>query len=775
MNEADTRAELIDPKLKEAGWGDVIESRVQREYNINAGEIRAGGIRAGQMKADYVLAYKNRKLAVIEAKSDELEVGEGVAQAKLYASKLELGFTYATNGREIYEICLLSGLEQLVDRFPTPDELWQRTFGEISDWQAKFNAIPFEDVNGTKQARYYQEIAVNRVMEAIASDKQRILLTLATGTGKTFIAFQIAWKLFQARWNLSKDGKRTPRILFLADRNILANQAYLDFGAFKEDALVRISPDQIAKRGEVPKNGSVFFTIFQTFMSGADCKPYFGDYEPDFFDLVIVDECHRGGANDESTWRDILEYFSPAVHLGLTATPKRKDNVDTYDYFGEPVYKYSLKDGVQDGFLTPFKVKRIQTTMDEYVYTSDDEVVEGEVEEGYVYTERDFNKRIVIPERERKRVQEMLATIHPNEKTLVFCANQAHAAMVRDLINQEAVVKKPDYCVRVTANDGAIGDTYLRQFQDNDKTIPTIITTSQKLTTGVDARNVRNVVLMRPVNSMIEFKQIIGRGTRLFEGKHYFTIIDFVNACQLFGDPEWDGEPIEPEPRVPNEPKEPKEPVDGGGGDDGAGGDDKDPKTKKVKIRLADGKVREIQAMRSTMFYVDGKPISAEEFLLKLFNTLHLPEFFGSEEALRDLWANPMTRRELLSRLAHHGCAKEDLIKLQEMIDAESCDLFDVLEYISYARTPITRSERVERAEVNVFALLNERQREFIGFVLRNYIQDGVDELDISKLSSSLTSKYGSVYEAQEQLGEVEEIKRVFVEFQQHLYRVDAA
>ena len=772
MNEADTRAELIDPQLKRAGWGEVAESRVQREYNINAGEIKAGGIRSSQMKADYVLVYKNRKLAVIEAKSNEQEVGEGVAQAKLYATKLELDYTYAANGKEIYEICLATGIEALVRGFPTPDELWHRTFGDSNEWQARFDEVPFEDMNGTRQARYYQEIAVNRVMEAVAHNQQRILLTLATGTGKTFIAFQIAWKLFQSRWNLRKDGKRTPRILFLADRNILARQAYLDFGAFKEDALVRIKPAEITRRGEVPKNGSVFFTIFQTFMSGAEGQPYFGDYEPDFFDFVIIDECHRGGANDESSWKDILNYFSPAIHLGLTATPKRADNVDTYKYFGEPVYRYSLKEGIQDGFLTPFKVKRIQTTMDEYVYTPDDEVLEGEVEEGYLYTEKDFNKKIVISERERKRVQEMLANINLNEKTLVFCASQAHAAMVRDIINQEARVKKADYCVRVTANDGAMGDTYLKQFQDNEKTIPTIITTSQKLTTGVDARNVRNVVLMRPVNSMIEFKQIIGRGTRLFEGKHYFTIIDFVNAYHLFSDAEWDGEPMEPEPTVPEPdiPHTPQEPPEFCG-EEGEGGEGEDKaKEKKLKIRLSDGKVREIQSMRTTLFYVDGKPISAEAFLQKLFNTLQLPDFFGSEETLRKLWANPLTRKELLKKLEQHGCAKDDLVKLQEMIDAQSCDLFDVLEYISYARKPITRSERVLQAQGNLYTFLNERQRDFIAFVLRNYVQDGVDELDIARLSFSLNAKYGSVYEGQKQLGEIDEIRRVFVEFQQHLY-----
>jgi len=300
MNEADTRAELIDPKLKAAGWGEVSASFIKREYNINAGEIRAGGIRSGKLKADYILIYKNIKLAVIEAKCNELEVGEGVAQAKLYAQKLKLGTAYSANGKEIYEICLQTGNERLVDKFPKPEELFYKTFGDKNEWLEKFNAIPFEDIFGNNEQRYYQEIAINKTMEAVASNKQRILLTLATGTGKTYIAFQIAWKLFKSRWNLSRDSKRTPRILFLADRNILANQAYNAFSAFSEDALVRINPSQISKRGEVPMNGSIFFTIFQTFMSGPEGNPYFGDYPQDFFDFVIIDECHRGGSNDES-------------------------------------------------------------------------------------------------------------------------------------------------------------------------------------------------------------------------------------------------------------------------------------------------------------------------------------------------------------------------------------------------------------------------------------------------------------------------------------------
>jgi type I restriction enzyme, R subunit len=763
MNEADTRAELIDPQLKAAGWvsgGDVL---VQREYNINAGEIKAGGIRAGQLKADYVLSYKNRKLAIVEAKSDELEVGEGVAQAKIYAQKLNLRYTFAANGNEIYQIDM-EGSEGDVQSFPSPEELWKKTFGVSNEWQDNFDAVPFEDQNGAKQPRYYQELAVNKAMEAIAAGKDRILLNLATGTGKTFISFQIAWKLFKSRWNMQKDGKRQPRILFLADRNILANQAFLDFGAFGDDAITRINPGEIKKRGEVPTNASIFFTIFQTFMSGPEGEPYFGEYEPDFFDFIIIDECHRGGANNEGNWRGILDYFNSAVHLGLTATPKRKDNVDTYEYFGEPVYTYSLKEGIQDGFLTPFKVKRIQTTLDEYVYTDDDEVLDGEPESGKLYTEGDFNRKIVIKEREQKRVQEMLKAMNPTEKTIVFCANQAHAALVRDLINQESENTAVDYCVRVTANDGAIGETYLKQFQDNEKSIPTILTTSQKLSTGVDARNVRNIVLMRPVNNMIEFKQIIGRGTRIYEGKHYFTVIDFVNAYHMFNDPEWDGSPMEPSGG--------EGPGEGGDGGDGSDEDDGgSTRPKKIKIKLSDGKVREIQAMTSTMFYLDGKPVSAEEFIKKLFDTLKLPDILGSEDDLREIWSNPVTRSELISKLEKHGCSKDDLSKLRELINAEDSDLFDVLQYIAFSNPAITRKERVDLAEDNIYQFINKDQVDFIRFVLNNYIQEGIDELDISNLSTIINAKYGSINEAQKELGSSNEIKEAFTDFQKYLYQ----
>jgi type I restriction enzyme R subunit len=769
MNESETRAELIDPKLKACGWGIVEDSKILREYNITAGKIQTGGGRSKKLTADYVLVYKGIKLAIVEAKSADLEVGEGVAQAKQYADKLQLQTTYSTNGKEIYSICLKTGEEGIVSNYLTPDELWNKTFSEQNEWRDKFASIP-EDGHFGK--RFYQEIAINNALESVAKGKQRILLTLATGTGKTVVAFQIAWKLFQTRWNIKRDGSRRPRILFLADRNILANQAFNSFSGFPEDALIRIKPSEIKKTGNVPTNGSIFFTIFQTFMSGTDKEgnptPYFGAYPPDYFDFIIIDECHRGGANDESNWRSILEYFAPAVQLGLTATPKRNDNTDTYKYFGDPVYIYSLKEGINDGYLTPFKVKRIQTTLDDYIYTSDDKLIEGEIEEGRIYTEPDFNRNIEIKEREAKRVKIFMDDVNQNEKSIIFCATQEHAALVRDLVNQYKKSTNPNYCVRVTANDGEIGEQFLREFQDNEKLIPTILTSSQKLSTGVDALNIRNIVLMRPVNSMIEFKQIVGRGTRLFDGKEFFTIYDFVNAYQHFADPEWDGEPIEPEdpstPKPPIKPTEPKEPKD----DDG---EEKKERRKKIKVKLRDGKDREIQHMMSTSFWgSDGKPISAEEFLNNLFGAL--PEFFKNEGELRKIWSNPITRKTLLQKLDDAGYGKDQLTALQKLVDAEKSDLFDVLEYVFNSENKImTREERVLATQATIFALLNEKQKEFIDFVLSKYIESGFEELDQEKLPILLTNKYQTFEDAGLQLGDLSKVKDLFIGFQSHLYQ----
>jgi type I restriction enzyme R subunit len=789
-NESETRAELIDPALRAAGWGVVAGSRVLREFKITQGRLIGAGRRTDPDTADYILVYQNRKLAVIEAKREELSEAEGVAQAKHYAGKMAVRFAYATNGHKIYRMDLgstpvqepanidepdgpiaITTSEGLVDHFPTPDELWAATFAVPNAWRERFAQVPFEDRSGSWDVRYYQDTAIQRVLEAITDERQRILLTLATGTGKTAIAFQIAWKLFHAKWNLSRQPTRRPRILFLADRNILADQAYNSFSSFADDARIRIAPDSIRKSGKVPTNASIFFTIFQTFMSGngpdGQPAPYFGQYPPDFFDFIIIDECHRGGANDESNWRSILDYFAPAVQLGLTATPKRRDNVDTYAYFGEPVYIYSLKEGINDGFLTPFKVVQVSTTLDDYVYTPDDTIVEGEVEEGRRYTESDFNRIIEIKEREEKRVSVLMERIDQREKTIVFCATQLHAAAIRDLINQKKTSADPMYCCRVTANDGALGDQYLREFQDNEKTIPTILTTSQKLSTGVDARNVRNIVLLRPVNSMIEFKQIIGRGTRLFDGKDFFTIYDFVRAHHLFNDPEWDGEPLDPEPDPdPRLPQPPAPPPDG---EQPKGEDNPAPRRERLVIRLADGKAREIQHMTATSFWsADGRPISANQFLESLFGTL--PEFFKDEDELRNIWSKPGTRRALLRSLEGKGFDRSQLAEIQRALAAEQSDLYDVLAYIAFALPRATRQERADRARPSIQATFPEKQQAFLDFVLSQYVTEGVEELDQDKLSPLLILRYKAISDAILELGAPPEIRDMFVGFQQYLY-----
>src|SRR5882724_5993777 len=754
MNEAETRAEHIDPALKAAGWGVVEGSRIRRECLITPGRIEGHGRRGKPLCADYVLEYRNTKLAVVEAKAWNEALTEGVAQAKNYAGKLAVRFTYSTNGRGIYAIDMQTGKEGDVARYPTPQQLWDLTYAKPNAWRERFAAVPYPDKSGSWAIRFYQEIAINRVLERIADGKNRILLTLATGTGKTFIAFQLAWKLFQARWNLSREPTRRPRILFLADRNILADQAYNAFSAFPEDALMRIDPADIRKKGRVPKNGSLFFTIFQTFMSGppkdGQPSPYFGEYPPDFFDFIVIDECHRGGANDESTWRGILDYFAPAVQLGLTATPKRQDNVDTYRYFGDPVYIYSLKDGINDGYLTPFKVKQISTTLDEYVYTPDDKLIQGEVESGKRYQEKDFNKIIEIKEREAHRVKVFMDQIDQGQKTLVFCATQDHALAVRDLINQMKTSNDPNYCQRVTANDGELGNQHLRDFQDNEKTIPTILTTSQKLSTGVDARNIRNIVLMRNINTMIEFKQIIGRGTRLYDGKDYFTIYDFVKAHHHFSDPEWDGEPLEPEPKEPPKPRGPRIPPDPG--------PDPVPPRQRIKVRLADGKARAIQHMMVTSFWhPDGTPMSAQQFMEMLFG--RLPDFFKNEAELRALWSAPDTRSKLLQGLAEKGFGPDQMAEMQKIINAEKSDLFDVLAYVAYALPTLTRDERATRAKVRIRAQFNDKQQSFLDFVLAHYVKEGVQELDREKLTPLLRLKYNdSLADAVADLGRPEEI-----------------
>ena len=790
MNESQTRLEKIDPALKRVGWGVVEDSHISVEYPITNGRV-SKSVAPKPLKADYVLWYKGVKLAVVEAKSDEKDYSEAVPQAKKYAQMLDIRYSYATNGDKIYAMDMQTGTEDFVEEYPTPQELWQWTFGDCNEWRDKFYEQPLFS-NGTKRPRYYQEIAINRTLTAIANGKNRILLTLATGTGKTFIAFQIAWKLFQTKWNVRKTDNR-PRILFLADRNTLADQAFNGFFGFQQDALVRITPEAIKKKGAVPTNGSVFFSIFQTFMTDDGQSYRFGEYPKDFFDLVIIDECHRGGANDESNWRSILEYFDSAVQIGLTATPKRTNNADTYRYFGNPIYQYSLKQGIADGFLTPFRHRKMQSTIDDYMYSPEDEILSGEVEKGKVYKEEDFYKgNIKIKQRDEARVKEFMNLINPDEKTIVFCATQDHAGQIRDMINR-LHKGNPNYAVRVTANDGDIGEMFLKEFQDNEKTIPTILTTSQKLSTGVDALNVRNIVLLRPVKSMIEFKQIIGRGTRLYDGKYYFTIYDFVKAYENFQDPEWDGEPVCP--KCGNNPCTCEEGEDEGG-DDGKGGTPKVkvcpvcgkrpcicpkppcpvcgqrpcicPKPEKLEIRLSNGTVRKIKFTKYDMFFdANCQPVSAEDFIKEMFG--NMPEFFSSLDDLKEKWSSPRTREELLAKLADAGYSKETLENIRTVIDAEDSDILDVLEYVAYNIEPINRTERVEKTK-NYVSTLSQQQQDFVTYISELYIRVGYEELGTSKLPEILKMKYGTAADGITKLGGLEMAKNTYSDFQRSLY-----
>lgn len=764
--EAETRTNRILPILQAAGWGKVDDSRI-REETICPGRIQAGGKRGASLSCDYVLTYKGHKLAVLEAKKASVSHRNGVGQAKDYAQRLNARFAYASNGLDWYGIDMETGMEgDIALPFPTPDELWDRTFSDHNAWREAFGAVEFETDGGKWEPRYYQHNAITAVLDTLAKGDRRILLTLATGTGKTSIAFQIAWKLFQAKWNLTGEPTRRPRILFLADRNILADQAYNAFSAFPNDAITRIDPDNIRKNhGKPPKNASLFFTIFQTFMTG-DSQPIYLQYPPDFFDFIIVDECHRGGAKDESEWRKLLEYFEPAAQLGMTATPKRKTNADTYAYFGEPVYTYSLREGIEDGFLTPFKVRQMASTIDEYVYHPEDEVISGAVEIGDSFDEGDFNNRIIIADRELARVREFMGQIDQRQKTLVFCATQEHAALVRDLINQVKTSTNPDYSHRVTAEDGEIGNAHLRAFQDNDKTIPTILTTSQKLSTGVDARNVRHIVLMRPVRSMIEFKQIIGRGTRTYDGKDHFTIWDFVRAHENFEDPEWDGEPLEPVPPVLR-PAVIEDGHDGGMEDEGGEYAPEEP-TQRLVIKLADGKARSIQFIATTTYWgPDGRPMSAQQFLERLFGDLQ--GLILDEEGLRAEWSDPDRREKLKAILEDRGYDADKLDDMRRLIDAPDSDLFDVLAYIRFTSPPKTRSERAGAAQAG---LVNgeAEMRNFMLAVLRAYTTHGEGELALVKLSTLLIARYGTIADAKKKLGDIASIRSAFVGIQPILY-----
>ena len=760
-SESDTRANFIDPKLADSHWEPI---HIVREYYFTDGRKLLGNKRGKRLFLDYLLKYNNTNLAIVEAKKLDDHPTKGLQQALEYAEKLKINFVYATNGKRIYEFDRRQGKGNYIDTFPTPPELYNRLFGKQNDLKAKLHNIPFL-LTGNFGPRYYQEIAVNKVMESIADGENRILLTLATGTGKTFISFQIVHKLLQAKWNLDGNDRR-PRVLFLADRNVLADQAINTFNPYEKD-VVKIDGEEVKKRnGVVPTNAYIFFAIYQAIAEREDIGGYYKEYPSDFFDLIVIDECHRGSANEAGSWRDILDHFKPAIHLGLTATPKREDNVDTYKYFGKPIYEYSLKDGIQDGFLTPYKVKRITTNIDEYIHTNDSKIIQGEVTKDR-YDINDYNKSITITQRTDLEARTILQHIGKMEKTIVFCSNQDHALDLRDYINKHKTVSDPSYCVRVTSDEGKNGREFLEAFQDNDKDIPVILTSSKMLTTGVDARNVRNIVLTAPIGSMVEFKQIIGRGTRVFDGKDFFTIVDFVGATNLFYDAEWDGDSVSDE-------------VENGDGEYKQKQKERKAKDKdapyenkeKLIIELSNGRQLKVTDVDTRYIDENGKPLTAREFLEKLIG--ELPAIYKDEAQLRNIWSNPDTRADLLIQLGELGFDNVQLNDLRTMIATPECDIFDVLSHISFNSNLMTRKQRVKfvKDKPEFFEVYkNLEAREFLQFILKHYEDYGIEELQRDKLGDLVKLKLGTPKDAKTAFGDMKTLLGAYYKLQANIYR----
>lgn len=786
-SEADTRSKFIDPQLFASAWE---EKHIIREWYFTDGRKIGGGKRGKQCFADYVLVDQGIHLAIIEAKKYGLPPTDGLEQVKEYGKKLHVRRVYSTNGQKIYEFDLQEWTGDYIDAFPTPAQLYQRYIDPSATRKQQLLAIPYRSEWNIKP-RYYQHIAVTRTLSAIAEWVERILLTLATGTWKTRIAYRISQKLFDAKW--THDGSnRRPRILFLADRNILVDQAMNTYNPLEKDIL-KITGKEIKKRnGKVPTNANIFFAIYQAIISWSDEETearwveviegksvswYYEKYPADFFDLIIIDECHRWWANEEGTRHAILQHFSSAVQLWLTATPKRDDNIDTYDYFWEPLYEYSLREWINDGFLTPYKVKRIQTSLDELVLNDDDEVIQWEKEQD-VYTVKEFNKKIILPQYNNLIAEKIIKEMWRDDKAIVFCVDQQHAANMRDSINRFKQVKHPDYCVRVTSNEWERGRQFLEDFQDNDKTIPTILTSSQMLTTGVDAKNVRTIILLRNIGSMVEFKQIIGRWTRLFEGKEFFVIMDFTGATKKFYDEDWDGPPApldisdetqeediiydtspDTDDTLIKEPEKSYDPT---------------PPKPKLEVKLSED--RSIRIINVETRYIDesGKPMSASEFLEQLVGKL--PRLYKDEKQLRKLRANPDTRKELLSQLESMGVSDEQFSSLKAMFDAPDSDIFDILAHLSFSAQMKTRHERAVRVRDHKIIFDQAPSlgaKEFLEFVLSYYEDHGSTELIRDKIGDiiDLYGK-GTTPDMMKIFGWGEKLLKAWYGMQEELFRI---
>ena len=794
ITEADTCREFVTPRLVEAGWGAAPHAIGEQRTFTNGRIIVAGGkVRRGKQKrADYLLYHRrDYPLAVVEAKEVGLPAETGVQQAREYAEILGLKFAYATNGHRIIEIDYTTGTEREVDRYATPDELFARLSAatHLPQDAAAHVLEPFNLISG-KVPRYYQQIAINRVIEAILLGQKRILATLATGTGKTCVAFQICWKLWNSRWNRTGEYRR-PKILFLADRNILVDDPMAKMFAPFGDARHKIAG------GDTSQSRDKYFGIYQALTTAS--AEVFRQYRPDFFDLIIIDECHRGSSRDESAWRAVLDYFEPAVQFGMTATPLREESRDSYEYFGNPVYTYSLRQGIEDGFLAPYRVHRVITTVDAAGWRpSKDELDRyGREVPDDEYQTKDFERVVALRSRTRamaRHLTDLLKGTDRFAKTLIFCVDQEHAAEMRQELlnlNSDLVKQYPDYVCRVTADEGAIGLTHLSHFQDVDKPTPVILTTSQLLTTGVDAEMVKNVVLARVVGSRSEFKQIVGRGTRLKVdyGKEYFNIIDFTGtATSHFADPDFDGDPARieeviideageqvniteaeveaPQEDVPVEYELPEEQI---GPDSGI--IITEPPVEPRKFYIDGGEVEVIGHLVYDLD-TDGKKLQVVKYTD--YSGRAVRTLYPTREALQSAWANPDTRSEVLRELTERGISFAELASSSEQPDA---DPFDLLCHLAWNAPLLTRRQRAEAAKrktQDLFAQHGDTAREILTLLLDRYIERGI--LQFNALSELMKvqpfDRYGSPSEiATRHFGGVRGMKDAVSRLQTALYQ----
>ncbi len=781
-NEADTCRRYVVPRLQAAGW-DADPYRINEQVTFTDGRIVVTGQRGRRRpgkRADYILRYRpDFPIAVVEAKASYATPGEGLQQAKEYAEILGLRFAYSTNGHGIVEFDFATGIERELTEFPTPEELWNRLQDDQSLTETESEQIlaPAYHLSG-KSPRYYQEIAINRTIQAIAQSRQRVLLTMATGTGKTVVAFQICWKLWNSRWNRTGEHRR-PRILYLADRNILVDDPMAKTFAPFGDARWKITG------GRAVQSREMYFSIYQSIASDANRPGLYREYAPDFFDLIIVDECHRGSARDDSNWREILEYFEPAFQVGMTATPRRQDNADTYNYFGEPIYTYSLRQGIADGFLAPYRVHRIVTTWDAVGWRpsqGDLDRFGRQIPTGEYHT-AEFERIVSLRARTEavaRHLTEYMRRTDRFAKTIVFCVDQEHANEMRQALNNlnaDLVRNNPDYVCRVTSDEGDTGRGHLSSFQDLERRTPVILTTSQLLTTGVDAPTVQNIVLVRIINSMTEFKQIIGRGTRVRDdyGKLFFSILDYTgSATRMFADPEFDGEPsIETEQTIDEE----GQPVDDENvvvAEEQADyevtphlpPDDEDQPRRKLYF---DGGQVEIAAHLVYELDPDGNQLRVVQFTD--YTADRVRTLYRNAAELRDEWADPHRRSEIIERLEERGIDFDHLAETANQPDADPLDLLCHLAFNAPLRTRRERAQRLRSERPDFFEQFGTDARQILDELLDKYTEHGTAQFVIPDvLEVPPISDHGNVIEIAGRFGGVEQLRQAIIQLQTLLY-----